>query len=508
MFNLKGLERRDSWNLKNLVKASQKEKTRIITQILITATLNILTTLVSFLFQHLGFTEVNIVMIYILSVLFTSRFTKGYAYGIVASAMSIMSFNFFFTNPVYTFKVDNSSYMFTFFIMFLSAISTSALTSKLIKSKELSSEREKQSHLLSMITENLANTSEITETASVASKWLSSFLDCQVLCFIPDRKSRIIELIRVEPTEKDLITHLEVSEEVMEEALSNSYTLPINLRKTTICTFCLPKETKYQDNDHKFLLYSIIMQITISIERVILVREKETVRSEIEMERFKSNLLRAISHDLRTPLTRIMGTSEMLQHEITGDVEKKLLKSISEDASWLTRLVENILSFTRIQEGRLSIKIQKEAVEEIIAQVLDWANRYYPDHHYSVELPEDVFFIPMNGKLIEQLLINLIGNAAEHTPAGQDIELSVWQDGSKAWFQVSDQGIGFIEEDLPKIFNMFFISENQRIDSKRGLGLGLAICKTIVDFHGGEIFAENNASGGATVRFYLNLEEE
>ena len=487
---------------------TDKEKSRIIVQLLITITLNILTTLVSFLIQHLGFTEVNIVVFYILSVLFTSRFTKGYAYGIAASIMSILSFNFFFTEPLFTFKVDDSTYIFTFFVMFVSAISTSALTSKLIKSNELSSEREKQSHLLSKITESLANTSEIDETAKVAAKWLSSFLDCEVRCFIPDKKSKTVMEIRADQTGKEYVSEDGISEESMQEVTNGYYTLPIVIREMTLCYFCLPHETNDLDGDHKFLLYSIIMQITISMERVILIREKETVRSEVELERFKSGLLRAISHDLRTPLTRIMGTSEMLLHEMTDEGEKTLLKSIYEDASWLTRLVENILSFTRIQEGKLSIKIQNEAVEEIISEVLEWANKYYPEHRYKVELPEDVFFIPMNGKLIEQVLINLVGNAAEHTPINQEIELSVWQEGKKAWFQVADHGLGFVEEDLPKVFDMFFVSPNQRVDKKHGLGLGLAICKTIVEFHGGEIYASNNASGGATVMFYLKLEDE
>lgn len=494
--------------MKKQMKTTKKKKTRILSQILITAALNILTTLISFLIQHLGFTEVNIVVIYILSVLFTSRLTKGYVYGIAASAMSILSFNFFFTDPIYTFKVDNSTYVFTFFIMFLSAVSTSALTSKLIKSKELSHEREKQSHLLSMITESLANTSEITETAAVAAKWLSSFLDCEVLCFIEDKKARSIERIKTVPAVNETLSTSTVSLEEMEKAISESYTLPIVIRNINICTFCLPNEIKHLDNDHKFLLYSIIMQISISIERVMLVREKENARSEVEMERFKSNLLRAISHDLRTPLTRIMGTSEMLQQDMSDETKKRLLRSISEDAGWLTRLVENILSFTRIQEGKLSIKIQNEAVEEVIAQVLNWANRYYPRHQYTVDLPDDVIFVPMNGKLIEQLLINLIGNAAEHSEDGSFIELSIWQDDCKVWFQVSDSGIGFIEDDLPKIFDMFFVSVNPKNNTHRGLGLGLAICKAIVDFHNGEIYAENNPTGGATVRFYLNLEEK
>lgn len=480
----------------------------IAVQILITIGLNVMTTLLSFLIEYLGFTEVNIVVFYILSVLLTSRFTKGFIYGIVASLMSILSFNFFFTIPLYTLKVDDTSYIFTFVVMFISAVFTSALTSKLIKSKELSNERDKQSHLLSKITGTLANTTEIPETAKVSAELLSSFLNCEVTCFIPNKKSKNAVRIRVRDQGLKSEVFEDISEETMNELILDSYAFPVEIRKATVCYFCLPKEIKYLDSDNKFLLYSIFMQITISMERVLLIRDKEKAKSEIALERFKSNLLRAISHDLRTPLTRIIGTSEMLMNKITDEDEVRLIKSINEDAGWLTRLVENILSFTRIHEGNLSIKIQEEAVEEIIADVMNWANKYYPNHNYRIDFPEEVFFVPMNGKLIEQVLINLIGNAAEHTPESNEIVLSVWQEEDRAWFQVKDDGIGFIEEDIPKIFEMFFVSENTRTVSKHGLGLGLAICKTIVDFHGGEIYALNNEDGGATVKFYLKLKGE
>ena len=491
------------------LNARQKIKIKNVTvQMLITIGLNVLTTLASYMIELLGFTEVNIVVFYILSVLLTSRFTKGYVYGIISSIMSILSFNYFFTIPLYTLKVDDSSYIFTFLVMFLSAIFTSALTSKLSKSKELSNEREKQSHLLSKITGTLSNTSEIAETAKVSAEWLSSFLNCEVNCFIPNQKNKNAVQIRVRDSGLISQTFEDIPEDIMKSLILDSYTFPVEIRKTTVCYFCMPKEIMDLNSDNKFLLYSIFMQITISMERVLLIRDKEKAKSEIELERFKSNLLRAISHDLRTPLTRIIGTSEMLMNMMTDEEDVRLASSIYEDAGWLTRLVENILSFTRINEGGLSIKIQEEAVEEIIAEVMNWASKYYPNHNCKVVLPDEVFFVPMNGKLIEQVLINLIGNAAEHTPESNEIVLSVWQEEDKAWFEVKDDGVGFIEEDIPKLFEMFFVSKNTRGDFKHGLGLGLAICKTIVDFHGGEIYAENNDAGEATVKFYLKLKGE
>jgi two-component system sensor histidine kinase KdpD len=249
------------------------------------------------------------------------------------------------------------------------------------------------------------------------------------------------------------------------------------------------------------------MQISTAMQREILTSEKEATKAEIERERFKSNLLRAISHDLRTPLTGITGAAEMLLQNLKDEENAKLVQGIYEDSNWLIRLIENILSLTRIQEGRLSINIQPELVEEIVAEAVDRTLKYAPDHKISISIPDEVLFVPMDGKLIIQVLINLIDNAIKHTSPSDEIKVSVKLEDNKAWFEVSDNGTGINPEDLPQLFDMFFIAPSSHTDSKPGIGLGLAICKAIVNFHGGEIMAENNDSNGATFRFYLSVKE-
>lgn len=471
-------------------------------QLAITLLLNMITTLLLLVVRGLGITDVNVVVVYILSVLITSSYTKGYVYGIIASVISMLSFNFFFTQPVFTFKVNDSAYIITFIIMLLSSIFTSTLASKLIRSKELANERENQSHILYSITSSLAKTSELPEVAEVSAKCLSSLFDCDVACVIMNHNKKVIHKSMVTKGSKELVDTNGNNEE-LEDLMDCYTTYPIKVRDTPVSYVFMPKDAITVSYDKNYLLDSVIIQITIAMERILLIRDKETAKSETERERFKTNLLRAISHDIRTPLTRITGAAQMLHHKLKEDENLKMVYGIYEDSIWLTRLVENILSLTRIQEGKLNIHIQHELVEEIVAGAINQASKYSPDHKISITIPEVVLFIPMDGKLIEQVLINLIINAIEHTTPADEISVTVRSDGDKIWFEVKDNGAGINEDDLPKIFEMFSVLNSTRNNGKQGVGLGLTICKAIVNFHGGEIFASNNNEGGSTFRFYL-----
>ena len=486
-----------------LITTKIKDK-NIIKHLSITIGMNIISTLLSLVFKKNGFTEVPIVVTYIFSVLVTSQYTRGYVYGIVGSVISMLSFNFFFTIPLYTFKVDDSTYVFTFFVMLLSSIFTSALTTKLIRSKELANESEKQAHILYSITSSLAKTCEVTDVAAVSSRYLSNLLECDVSCIIINTKSNISQKLTVEVENRE-ISNTEVNSDEIKDIIKNYYSIPIKALNKTISFICFPKKFEEIINDNQFLFDSIIMQITIAMERELLINEKETAKSETENERFKNNLLRAISHDLRTPLTRITGAAEMLNHNLKDNENIKLVSEIYEDSRWLTRLVENILSLTRIQEGRLAINIRPEVVEEIVAESIQRASKYYPNYKISIILPDEVLFVPMDGKLIEQVLINLIENSIKHTTPLEETKVKIWIDNKKVWFEVSDNGVGINEDDIPKLFDMFFVGNNSSTDVKRGMGLGLSICKSIVNYHGGEIYAENNSARGATFKFYLKI---
>lgn len=473
-------------------------------QLALTLLINGTTTLLLVLFQGNKLTDVNIVVIYILSVLIISSITKGYSYGIMASIISMLSFNFYFIEPVFTLKVNDKAYILTFIIMLLSAIFTSTLASKMIRSKELADERENQSHILYSITSSLAKTSELPEVASVSSECLSSLFECDVICLITSAKGKILHKFLAEKGKSEIINQKEDS--VILKDILNNYSSHTILARDNISSYiCMPVETKSMSHERKYLLDSTLIQITNAMERVLLIQDKEAAKSETERERYKTNLLRAISHDIRTPLTRITGAAQMLHHTLKDCEDLKLLNGIYEDSIWLTRLVENILSLTRIQEGKLTIHIQPEVVEEIIAGAINQASKYSPNHKISITIPEAILFVPMDGKLIEQVLINLVINAIEHSNPLDEITVSVKPEDNKIWFEVKDSGAGINEEEINKIFEMFSVSNSTRTDGKQGVGLGLTICKAIVNFHGGEIFATNNAEGGSTFRFYLNI---
>lgn len=256
-------------------------------------------------------------------------------------------------------------------------------------------------------------------------------------------------------------------------------------------------------------MVSVVAGILTSMVRTN-AKEAEQKAQEIEHERYRGNLLRAISHDLRTPFAGIMGTSEMIMDMTKKDDPRyEMAKGISKDAKWLHGLVENILSLTKLQEGRMVIKKQPEAVEEIIEGALAQMASRAPEYEIKVELPDELLMASMDGKLMMQVLINLLDNAVKHTQADKEIKIlaAKSEDGKNVIFKVLDEGDGIAQEDLPNIFGTFYTSKIKPADAKKGIGLGLAICESIVEAHGGRIYAENRKDrSGAQFTFTLPLD--
>lgn len=479
------------------------EKLKIISrQIGVVLLLTLLATLLSFLISHLGFTEANIIIVYILSVLLASRYTRGFIYGIFSSFVATFSFNFFFTEPVHTFTVYDKSYIFTFIIMLLAAIFTSALTSKLISAKEKANAQEKQAQTLYEITSSLAKTRGIKEVISNSMQCLSNLFGCNVISVVIDEGSSKLEINTLQKDTGNIHPD-ELDKDQLNEFIAQYYSVPIQVQDKIVCIICLLQEAADFNQKNGYLLDSVFMQITIAIEREYLNKEKETAKIETEQERFKSNLLRAVSHDLRTPLSVITGASEILLHRLDDPEDVNVAQGIYEDSIWLTRFVENILSLTRIQEGRFNVVTQLEAVEEVIAEAIRQVQKHSPNYNISVNIPDNVIFVNMDSKLIVQTLINLLDNAVKHTGPEDKINIDVNLDSERVWIKVSDSGTGIEESSLDRIFDIFYLTDNHRTDAKRGMGLGLAICKAIVNMHGGEIYAENNIAGGASFYFFL-----
>ena len=244
------------------------------------------------------------------------------------------------------------------------------------------------------------------------------------------------------------------------------------------------------------------------------VKTHEAIKVESEKERMRANLLRAVSHDIRTPLTTIYGASTTLLESgenYTKEQRIKILKGIQEDSDWLMRMVENLLSITRIDEGKIKIIKTPTVLDELIDSVMVKFHKRYPQQEVYLDLPEDIIIIPMDAILIEQVIFNLLENAVLHAEGMTKLALKVFVLGKQVVFEVSDNGCGIEKERLNGIFNgsyHLFEGRTPSSDSKKhNSGIGLSVCQTIVKAHDGAITAENNPVGGAVFRFSLNIEE-
>ena len=237
------------------------------------------------------------------------------------------------------------------------------------------------------------------------------------------------------------------------------------------------------------------------------VKQQEKIKAESEKERMRGNLLRAVSHDLRTPLSGIMGTSEMIMGMTDyQDPRYELAGEIMEDANWLHSLMENILNLTRLEDNRNYLKKQPEAIEEIIAVVLERFEKRAPGRELLVDIPDELILVPIDAKLIVQVLINLLDNSVKHTKHDEEISISVEKQGNYVRFIVKDSGTGISADDLPHIFKMYYTTSHSPSDAQKGMGLGLAICDAVIKAHGGQISAANHPAGGAVFTFTLPME--
>lgn len=240
-------------------------------------------------------------------------------------------------------------------------------------------------------------------------------------------------------------------------------------------------------------------------------KKHELMKAESEKERMRANLLRAVSHDLRTPLTTIYGSSTTLIENsdiLSENQKKKIINGIKEDSEWLVRMVENLLSITRIDSGQVKIIKTPTVLEELIDSVMLKFKKRYPNQRVEIDIPNNVIIIPMDAILIEQVIVNILENAVEHAKGMTRLALRVFTHGKRAVFEIKDNGCGIDPKHLETLFTGYYTSENEIADSqKKNAGIGLSVCATIIKAHGGSIKAQNLKAGGAVFRFELDTEE-
>lgn len=267
-----------------------------------------------------------------------------------------------------------------------------------------------------------------------------------------------------------------------------NFTMPVNLISAVVLT----------------VISFLTCTLTTKLKR------HEVMKAESEKESMRANLLRAISHDLRTPLTTIYGSSTTLlenSEAMTEAQKTKIVTGIKEDSEWLIRMVENLLSVTRIDSGQIKIIKTPTILDELIDSVILKFKKRYPAQKVVLELPDDVIMIPMDAILMEQVIVNILENAVQHARGMTSLTLRVYTLGSAAVFEIADNGCGIDPKRIDSLFTGYYASEHELADSrKKNAGIGLSVCATIIKAHGGSIQAENVKTGGSVFRFALDTE--
>lgn len=255
-----------------------------------------------------------------------------------------------------------------------------------------------------------------------------------------------------------------------------------------------------------------VSAMTCALTTKVMQSEKE--KAESDKEKMRANLLRAVSHDLRSPLTTIYGSSSAIMDKYDSLTKEQILQlvgGINEDADWLMGMVENLLSITKINASSNDVKLIKTStvLEELIDTVLIRFKKRYPAQKVQVEIPDDFIVIPMDAVLIEQVLFNFLENGVKHATGMTELTLSVKVKDKKAIFAVCDNGCGIEKERLKTIFTGYYEKKDMPIDNqKHSMGIGLSVCASIIKAHEGHIFAENRPEGGCCFSFSLDLGEE
>jgi two-component system sensor histidine kinase KdpD len=483
-------------------------------------------TLLSAALRALGIGDQNIIMVYILSVLAVSRTTLGYLYGVVASILSVLAFNFFFTIPYFTLNAIQPGYPVTFLIMLLVAFTTSALTVRIQTQARLAVTRERRTEILYEINKKLLVTRGLPNIITLVNDYIVKLFERSVI-FYAQNPENAMGVVLQSSADSDASFMASEDERAVahwvfvnqKHAGASTDTLmgagalytPIISQGNSLGVIGLScARGKFSQTNRSFLLM-ITSQVAMALERQVLSDEQRKLQVESEKEKMRSNLLRAISHDLRTPLTGIFGASSaILENGSKLDVQThdKLVADIRDDSQWLIRMVENLLSVTRIDEGTMNVKKTPEAAEEIVAEAVSRIHKRFPNRKISVKVPDELLMVPMDGTLIEQVLINLLENAVKHSPEDSAIQVDVIKQEQEAIFEVVDHGEGIAQQDIPYLFEGYIHTGKRSSDSSRGMGIGLSICMSIVKAHQGRMEAENHKPSGAAFRFILPLKEE
>jgi two-component system sensor histidine kinase KdpD len=408
-------------------------------------------------------------------------------------------FNYFFAEPLNSFLVSNPKDYILIFFFLLASIICGTLSTKFRQQTEISKQKEKTTRLLYDISKSFLNLSGVAAIVIHGMNLIHDHTSYECRITLNQDKFNF--------TENKFCT---LNYPAEAKSTDNLFSLPISDLSNPIGNITVTCAILPIPPENLMLIETVVYQMELALDREFISNEREKIKLAMESEHLKSALLRSISHDLRTPLTGIMGASSLIldSYESLDEVSMKhLVADINEESARLINSVQNILDMTRISEGRLTVKKEFEAVDDLFIQVLTQVSWLVKTNRLKVSVPDEILLVETDGRLMIQVLVNLLDNAYKHTGNDSIIELKAYKDNNNVVFEVSDNGPGIDEAIRSTLFESFVTLPRNSSDSGRGVGLGLSICKAIIDAHGGKITAFNRPDGGAVFHIELPCEE-
>ena len=397
---------------------------------------------------------------------------------VLTSLLGVAAFDFFFVPPYYTFAVADAQALSTFAVMLVVGLVIGGLTTRITRQAQSAAERERQTAALAAMTRELAQAGSPNAVAAMAALHVGAVFDAEVRITLPDESSRA----------SDDDVPMRIPLRIREETLGMMLLIPRRPRR-------LRSEAVRRELD------TFSRQIALALERVRLAGDAEAARVSAETERLRNALLTSVSHDLRTPLAAITGAATTLLEggpRVDEPTLKDLLESIRDEAARLNRLVQNLLQMTRLQSGELLLRREWHPLEEVIGAALE----RFGEQPVTLTVPRDLPLVPIDDVLIEQVIVNLLDNAAKYTGSDSPIRILASATDQAVTVEVADRGPGLPAGDETRVFEKFYRGAGNGI---QGTGLGLAICRGIIHAHGGRIWAQNLPEGGVAFLFTLPL---
>ncbi|MBA4106193.1 MAG: sensor histidine kinase KdpD [Pirellula sp.] len=470
-----------------------------------------------YLAHFFGLAETNIVMFFLAGVaLASTRLSRGPS--IAMTVVSVLVFDFCFVPPHYTFAIGDSEYLITFAVMLGIGLLIGGLTTRQRSQLSASQQQERRTGQLFRMTRQLSELSGTEFLVRTAGRQLDEIFDGETVLFVRESDGKL----SLRYGESSSIAAASINQDVARWVADNGKlagagtdTLPsatatfvplVGSQHTVGAVGVRPLEqNRFLDPEQQRLLETCASLLALSLERDESVLNAQQSQIQVETEKLRNSLLSAVSHDIRTPLAGIAGASSTLAasfDSLDAATRGDLLKTISEEAEALSRVVDNLLHMTRLSSGKVAIDRQWHFLEEVVGSALTRMERQLVGRTIETRLDATLPMVHIDASLIEQLLMNLIDNAAKYSPHGSAIEVSGRVNGDGVELEVADRGRGFMEGDEAKVFDLFYRGNGAKPD-RRGTGIGLAICRAVVDVHGGRIEARNRPGGGAIVRVTL-----